>query len=127
MDEFGAGMAQVLTLVNVLVALAGGALAGYFLVGQVAADPAWVSPDANARAVGLLTTSYSVAVGGLFYLGQVVAAVADGDTGWPRLATRFVLWLAFCFAMGVGTWLRLRVHEHVRHLEARARARDELS
>jgi cyanate permease len=126
MDDFTTGVVQVLTVVNIATALIGGSLAGWFLIGQVAADPTWISPTATPRGVGILTGAYSIAVGAMFYLGQTVAGIVDGDGGWPRLATRFVLWALFCVALGVATWLRLVLHTHGRRRQAHDRAQAEL-
>lgn len=126
MGELEQGVAQVFTAVNLITGVLGGLLAGYFLVGLVAADPTWVSPLATPRRVAVLVASYNVAVGGLFYLGQTVAALMDGDTGWPRLATRFLLWIVFSLALGVGTYARLVVHARQRERQARERVRREL-
>lgn len=126
MGDLLEGVVQVLTLVNVMTALLGGGMAGYHLIGRLAADPSWVSPASTPRGVGLLVGWYSIAVGALFYMGQAVAGLLVGDPGWPRLASRFLLWLVFCAAMGAATWLRLHDHERQRRLEARERARREL-
>lgn len=126
MDEFTSGVAQVVTLANIIIALIGGALAGYFLVGVVAGDPTWVSPVATPKAVGILVGSYSIAIGGLFYLGQTIASLVDGDPGWPRIASRFVVYVVFCLALGAFTWLRLVWHIDHRRREARLRAQREI-
>lgn len=70
----------------------------------------------------MLTCGYAIAVGAVFYVGQAAASILDGDPGWPRIVTRFTIWVVFCVAMGVATYLRLVWHTEQRHREARARA-----
>lgn len=126
MTDFIADVALVLTTANVVTALLGGVLSGYFLIGAIAADPTWISPKATARSVAMLVGTYTIAVGGVFYIGQSVAALVDGDPGWVRIAARYAIWALFGAAMAVGTWARITRNDMDKHDEARERAQHEI-
>lgn len=111
------------TLVGAIVA---GALVGYLIVGRFASDPEYASLLASAREIGLLTAVLASLLGIVFYVVQAVSSYADGDPQWPRVISRFGLWLVYAGVLGIGTWLRLEHAAAQRKRNALAQAHREI-
>lgn len=111
------------TLVGAIVAGFG---MGYWMVGKVAADPAWVSPTATPRGLGVLVTAMALGAGLLFFLGQAAATFAEQDPNWSRVVSRSGLWCVYALFLGIGTWRRVADHIAARLAAARLRAEREL-
>jgi hypothetical protein len=115
-------LSSVWTPLSVVVAALSGALLGYVVLGQFAADPAYASGIASPLQVGVLTVVLLAAIGLIFYGGQIGTSWIGGDTNWARVVSRFGVWLAYSAAIGLGLYLRLRRHLRARHAQAHDRA-----
>lgn len=118
MTEIARAFSQVWTPATFLADVMG-AVAFGLVSGPVAA---WFMPHISAARLGLVTGGYLVLAVIVFWIGQGVAAYADGDTGWPRIVNRSVIQLLFALLIGMTTWLRVRsaARRHLRDLHERA-------
>lgn len=126
MNELTAAFGEVWTPATSITALMAGLAMGFFVVGTIAANPLYASNLAAASAVGRLVGGMAIITGVVFYVGQAIAAIADGDAGWPRVVSRFGLWMVYAIALGIGSWLRLRRHAAMRAKAAVAQAHLEI-
>lgn len=110
---------------TLVVAVLAGLGVGYWMVGRVAADPTWASPNATALGLGFLVTVLAIGIGIVFYVGQATATAVEGGP-WDRVVSRFGLWIVYAIFLGVGTWRRVADHIAARKAVARLRAEQEL-
>lgn len=103
-----------------------GMLVGYLAIGRFASDPAYASGEATPREYGVLTAVLASAVGLVFFGFQILGTYLDGDPGWTRVVSRLFIWLLYCSAIGLGTWLRLARNRNMRHRQAQDAAKREL-
>lgn len=111
---------------TLIVAVLAGLGVGYWIVGRIASDPVWVAGTATPRGLGILTILLAVAIGLVFYAGQTAATWAENDDAWPRVVSRFGLWVVYSVFLGLGTWRRVADHLEARRTAARLRAKSEL-
>jgi hypothetical protein len=102
----------VLTPAAVFLAIVGGAIVGFVLLAEIIQSDHFGTARPVARLFGALIAVLGIVFGGVFYAGQIAAAIADGDLAWPRAAARYALWVLFCLSAGVGTWAGLRREWH---------------
>ena len=121
-----AQLSEVWTPISIGFAIVAGVGFGYFLVGWVASTMTWASGLATPGGVSWLAVSLVSTVGLLFYGGQVWTSYLVGDTAWTRVVSRFVLWLLYSLAIGVGTWIRIRHLTDLKTEAARQRAVGEM-
>lgn len=126
MNELLNAIAIVWTPATLTAAVVAGVAMGVFVVGWVATNPAYASGIASPVAIARLVGVMGVATGVVFYVGQTVAAAADGDPGWYRIASRFGLWLVYAVCLAVGSWIRLSQDQRARRIRAERKARAEL-
>lgn len=119
-------LVEVWTPLSIVAAILSGLVVGYFLVGRFASDPAYASGIAGPVDYALITAVLSIAIGMIFYSLQILTSFIGGDTAWTRVVSRFGLWVLYALAIGFGTWLRLRRHIALKHVEAHERAVHEL-
>lgn len=117
---------EVWSPATLIVSVVAGIGVGYWIVGRVAADPAWVSATASARGLGLLAATLMIGVGLVFYVGQATATAVEGGP-WERVVSRFGLWVVYAMFLGLGTGRRVADHIEARKAAARIRAQRELS
>lgn len=103
-------VAAVVTPAAVIVAVAAGFASGFVLIGEVITGGKYGFPAHSAFAYAQLVTRLAIVFVGVFYVGQIVSSIVDGDPSWPRIAARFVLWIVYAFAAGAGVWLAVRRH-----------------
>lgn len=100
-------IADVLSPAALVTAIVGGIAVGWLLVAEAIRDPRYGTGTA-AGMYGRLICGMGIVVGGIFWSGQIVAAYADNDPNWPRAAARYVLWVVFSVAVGLGVYVGLR-------------------
>jgi hypothetical protein len=110
---------------TLIVSVIAGLGVGYWIVGRVAADPAWASPSASAGGLALLVAVLAIGVGLVFFVGQATATAVEGGP-WERVASRFGLWVVYAIFLGLGTGRRVADHMEARRAAARIRAHREL-
>lgn len=110
----------------VAAAVLAGLGVGFFGAGPIIRSPYFSSGQATPFANGVMIAAVAAVSGIAFYVGQVFGAIAGGDDLWPRILSRFTLWLVYALFLGVGAWLSATRDEHNRHARARARALREI-
>lgn len=116
----------VWTPATVLAAIVAGLGFGYIFTDTIIRT-AWFASLALPARLGAVLMG--VALGGagvVFYIGQVAATIAGGDSQWPRVLSRFTLWLVCAVFLAVGTYLAAKRDEAKRHARARDKARLEV-
>lgn len=98
---------EVLTPSAVGVATVGGFAVGWLLLAEAIRDPRY-GTGAAAGTYARLIGGMGILIGGVFWSGQIVSSAVDGDPAWPRAAARYVVWLIFSVAVGVGVYVGLR-------------------
>lgn len=121
-DVFQTAFDNIWSPGTVIAALVTGFLLGFLFLGYLAAAPTYASVRLTAAKTALFTVASTLLTGIVFWGGQTFAAWLEGDPGWPRVMTRYVLWVIWALAMGVGTWLRLSIHDHRKARQARKAA-----
>ena len=116
----------VWTPATMAVAVLAGIGVGYWIVGRFAADPRWAAASASPRGLGILVAVLAAIVGLVFYVGQATATFVEGDPNWPRVVSRFGLWLLYAVFLGLGTWRRVADQVRARRTAIRTRAEREL-
>lgn len=119
-------LGEVWTPLSVLAAVVSGLLLGVFLLGWFATNPRYSTGLVPPATVAFLTFWSSALALLVFYAGQTAATYLVGDEAWPRVASRYGLWVVSSGAIAVGTWVRVRVERHRRRTKAHDRAVDEL-
>lgn len=99
---------EVLTPANIVTALLGGFLAGWFVIADAIRDPRFGQATASGRYFGRRIALIALEYVGIFYLGQIASGIADADASWPRAAARFVVFIVFAVLSGAGAWAALR-------------------
>ena len=99
---------------------------GYVAIGAVIRNPLFTSGLASPKQHAGIVAATSAIGGGFFWLGQVLAAFADGDALYWRVASRFTVWLIFCIGLSVGAYLADSRDRDRRAANARSRARRSL-
>lgn len=99
---------------------------GYVAIGAVIRNPKFSSGLASPRENMGVVAIVSSLGGGAFWLGQVLAAFADGDPLYWRIASRFTVWLVFCLGLSFGAYLAARNDKARRTAVARDHARRNL-
>lgn len=105
-----------------LSALLTGLGIGYVAIGAVIRNPHYSSGLATPRENLAVVALISMLGGGAFWLGQVLAAYADGDPLFWRIASRFTVWLIFCVGLSAGAYLAAQRDRARRAAAARAKA-----
>lgn len=103
--------------------VAGGFGMGLLLIGPFASSPRYSAGLVPPSRIGILTAALGALLGLAFFVGQAVASYATGDALWPRVVARFGVWLIFAAALGVGTFIRVRIEDRRRKARFLARAR----
>lgn len=116
----------VWTAPALLSAIVTGLGIGYGAIGAVIRSPRFSSGVATPRENAVLVAVISGLGGTAFWLGQVLAAFADGDALYWRIASRFTVWLVFCLGLSAGAYAAAARDKARRTSVARDRARREL-
>jgi hypothetical protein len=111
----------VWTLAALASAIITGTGIGYVAIGALIRNPTFSSGVATPAQNALVTALVSMLGGGAFWFGQVIAAYADGDPLYWRIASRFTVWLIFCIGLSLGAFLAARADRARRALVARDR------
>ncbi len=98
---------------SVLAAITGGLVVGWTVSVLVISNYLGVV-HASPRLVATSTGLMAAWAGLVFYVGQVTDAMLSGDPGLPRILSRFLIWLMFSAAIGVGLWIPLERKERAR-------------
>jgi len=96
-------LSERVSVASMLTAVIGGLGVGYLLLYRLHQRDrrlAW----RYAALVGVVIAL----LGGVYYLGQTIEAYASGDPRWYRVASSYLVWLAYSFACGVGLGLAVR-------------------
>jgi hypothetical protein len=107
--------------VLVSAAMTGGGV-GYIAVGAIIRNPLFSSGLASPSQNAALVTIVAMLGGGAFWIGQVIGSLADGDPLWPRVLSRFTVWLVFAGCLGIGAYFAARRDQARRTARARAKA-----
>lgn len=78
---------------------------GYVAIGAILRNPRFTSGLATPRQHALVVAGVSMAGGLGFWLGQVLSSYADGDPLYWRVGSRFTIWLIFCIALSIGSYI----------------------
>lgn len=90
-----------------LFALGVGLGFGYVVIARVTLSPRWRTQN-TARAYGWLVGVLGAWFSFVVVLSQVIASLITNDPLWPRVLSRYVMWLVASLGLGLGVWLRLR-------------------
>lgn len=88
------------------VSLLGGGLTGVLLATVISSQLLGIAALAP-RGMGIAVGALLLMSVGIFYLGQFTSAIVDGDPGWPRIVSRYLIFVLFSIAAGCGTWAGL--------------------
>lgn len=116
----------VWTPATAIAAIVGGLGFGYVFTAAIIRTALFASLAIPARVGAVLMGLLMMGAGILFYLGQVAATIAGGDSQWPRVLSRFTLWLVYAIFLAVGTYFAARRDEQRRHAWARETAQREV-
>lgn len=119
-------LTEVWTPLSIAAAIVSGLVLGLGLIGWLATNPRYSAGLAGDATIAGLTFAISAFALLVFYALQTLATYLVGDDAWPRVASRYGLWVVCSAAIALGTWLRLRRDRSTRKSKAHDRAVDEL-